>query len=117
MKNSRAQAVSPLWDGADYGRHGRRGGVCCRSPRASARGLYAGRKRGQSPSCSARAVLSADSGALGGGGLTAGVEHDQQAGDDATVDLDLDAIRFCGQEVAAAEKLLEHPEEVLNQPP
>lgn len=51
------------------------------------------------------------------GGLTAGVEHDQQAGVDATVDLDLDAIRFCGQEVAAAEKLLEHPEEVLNQPP
>lgn len=51
------------------------------------------------------------------GGLTTGIEHDQQAGDDAAIDLDLDAVLFCGQEVAAAEELLEHPKEVLDQPP
>ncbi len=51
------------------------------------------------------------------GRLEAGVEHDQQTGDDAAIDLDLDAVRLGGQEMAAAEELLEHPKEVLDQPP
>lgn len=50
------------------------------------------------------------------GGLAAGVEHDQQAGNDAAIDLNLHSIGFRGQEMAAAEQLLEHSEEVLDQP-
>ena len=51
------------------------------------------------------------------GGLAAGVEPDHQAGDDAAIDLDLDAVRLSGQEMAAAEESLVHPKEVLDQPP
>ncbi len=50
------------------------------------------------------------------GGLTARVECDQQAGDDGTLGLDLDAHRVGTQQIPAAEDLLEEAKEDLDRP-
>ena len=51
------------------------------------------------------------------GRLAAGPEVDQQAGDDCTVGLDLDAYRVRAQEVATSQDVLEEAEEEFDRPP
>ena len=50
-------------------------------------------------------------------GRSAGMDPNQQAGDDATVHLDFDTVLFGAAQMAAAEELFEDSEKQLDQPP